>query len=507
MFATTRRGRALTGSGEAPVRVAGWRLSLFLDPAMPRAGRPNASDVSVLTSARLLREPVAGGGTSSGPVDRVRRYDPLTMADPTIPLSEYASRRAAVLRSLGSAVGVVFAGDADASLEAPYKPHPHFAYLAGIVDEPGAILLLDQSNPVPERRVMLFLKPLNPEVERWDGLREPIGAALREACGIETIFRTAAFPRFLLEAVKRAKRMACLHPLATHVSPVSPDLEVFQKLAQRVPGAGIDDRSELLSQMRAVKSAAEVDVIRRAIEITAVGFEAAMRGLRAGMNEFDLQEVVEHAYRTNGARGTAFRTIAGGGINSTVLHYHDNDQELRDGELVCLDSGARFGMYGADITRTLPVSGRFTPRQREVYEVVLKALKAAVAATREGARISDIDKVARDVIRRAGYGDAFVHGIGHHLGLETHDTSPDAPLKAGAVITIEPGIYLPEERIGIRIEDDVLVGRKGATVLSEAIPREAEDIERVMAGEGPRTVRRPAATSSRRGRTVRAARS
>ncbi|MCA9286684.1 MAG: aminopeptidase P family protein, partial [Phycisphaerales bacterium] len=354
----------------------------------------------------------------------------------------------------------------------------------GITDEPGAALLLDQSNPVATRRAMLFLRPLNPEVEKWDGYRETIGAALRAACGIEAVFRTNLLPRMLGEAVKRSKRVACLHPLAAYTAPVSSDLDVFQKLAQRVPGLSIEDRSELLPQLRSVKSAAELEMIRRAISITAVGFAEAMRTVRPGLNEFDVQETIEHAYRSNGARALAFRTIAGAGFNSTVLHYHANDQELRDGDLVCIDSGARFGGYAADITRTVPVSGTFTPRQREVYEIVLKAMKAAIAAAKEGVRNSDIDKAARDVIKRAGYGDYFIHGIGHHLGLETHDANPDMPLKAGSVMTIEPGIYIPEERIGIRIEDDIVIGRRGATVLSEAIPREADDIERAMAGAG-----------------------
>ncbi|MFO0874016.1 MAG: Xaa-Pro peptidase family protein [Phycisphaerales bacterium] len=425
----------------------------------------------------------------------------------SIPSTEFAARRAALVSSLRNAVGLVFAGDYDPHLTTPYRPHAHFEYLTGIVDEPGAILLLDPLHPVAARRAMLFLKPLNPEMEQWDGLRDPIGAELRRRTGIETIFRTTALPRWLLESTRRARRFACLHPLAAHTAPIPPDLELFRKVAERIPGGVIEDRSMLLAQMRARKSRAEVAMIQRAIDITAVGFDAVMRALATGperiRSEFEVQSLIERTYQDNGARDLAFRTIAGGGVNSTVLHYHANDQPLRDGDLICLDSGARFAGYSADITRTLPVNGRFTARQRDVYEVVLAAQRAAIKATRAGTTIMEIDAAARKVIEDAGFGDGFIHGIGHHLGLETHDVSPDAPLPVGAVITIEPGIYLPKERLGVRIEDDVLVGARTSTVLSSLIPKTVEEIESVMSGTqraGARRVTRSKPAPKRRGK-------
>jgi len=402
------------------------------------------------------------------------------VTETAIPLVEYAQRRARVLSALRSAVGVVFAGEADPSLHAPWRPHPHFEYLTGIVDEPGAILLLDPLHPLPARRTMLFLKPLNPELEQWDGLRDTLGAALRERVGIATIFRTSGFARWLNEASQRARRLACLHPIAPHTAPVSPDLELFRKVAERLPGAAIEDQSQLLPRLRAVKSRAERACIQKAVDITGAGFDAVMRSLKPGQNEFEVQALIEHTYRLHGARSLAFRTIAGGGINSTVLHYHANDQPLREGDLLCVDSGASIGGYSADITRTLPVSGRFTPRQREVYEVVLAAQRAAIKAARAGVSLMAVDAAARRVIDAAGLGDGFIHGIGHHLGLETHDASPDAPLAADAVITIEPGVYLPREGFGIRIEDDVVVGRRSALVLSSLIPKSIEEIEGIM---------------------------
>jgi Xaa-Pro aminopeptidase len=403
-----------------------------------------------------------------------------TEAPPVIDAAEFAQRRERVLKALDGSVGLVLAGDADANLHHPFQAHPNFSYLTGIGDEPGAALLLDPRNPNPARRVQLFLRPLNPEREKWDGFRFEIGAELRERTGIATIFRSNMLSMQLLDAARRARALSLLMPLATHTAPVSGDLEIFRRVCERVPGCGIVDRSQLLASMRARKSAAEIACIEHAGRITGLGFHVAMATLQPGMNEFDLQRNVEEAYREGGARDLAFRTIAGGGFNSTVLHYHANDQRLESGDLVCLDSGAKWCGYSADVTRTLPVSGRFTPRQRDIYELVLKAQEAAIRACRPGRRLHEIDEAGRAVIRKAGFADAFPHGMGHHLGLETHDANPDEPVAEGAVVTIEPGIYLPLEHIGIRIEDDVLVTRRGPRVLTQHIPKSVSDIERLM---------------------------
>jgi len=398
-----------------------------------------------------------------------------------IALAEYASRRESVLKALKDSVALVFAGDMDASLHGDFRAHPHFQYLTGITDEAGAVLLLDPLNPVEARRVILFLKPLNPELEKWDGFREEISSKLKTKYGVGTIMRTTAFARFLLEATKRAKWFALLHPLAAHTAPVSPDLDVFRRSAERIPGSSFVDHTQLLAVMRAAKSKSELALMQRAADITAKGYDAVLRGLKPGITEFDVQELAEHGYRTNGARKPAYGTIAGGAFNATVLHYHANREPLKDGDVILIDSGAEYMGYACDVTRTFPVNGKFTPRQREIYEIVLEAQLAAIAATKAGTTFAAIDKAARDVITKAGYGDAYFHGTGHHLGLEVHDITPEGPVPENAVITIEPGIYLPNENFGIRIEDDILVTKKaGGVNLTAAIPKTVAEIERAM---------------------------
>jgi len=295
--------------------------------------------------------------------------------------------------------------------------------------------------------------------------------------------RTTAFARFLLEATKRAKRFALLHPLAAHTAPVSPDLDVFRKAAERIPGSSFVDHTQLLAVMRAAKCPREIELMQRAADITAKGYEAALAGIRPGVTEFDVQEMLEHGYRANGSRKPAYGTIAGGAFNATVLHYHGNREVLHDGEVILIDSGAEYMGYACDVTRTFPVNGKFTARQREIYAIVLEAQLAAIAATKAGTTFAAIDKAARDVITKAGYGDAYFHGTGHHLGLEVHDITPEGPLPENAVITIEPGIYLPDEKLGVRIEDDILVTKKaGGVNLTAAIPKTVADIERAMRG-------------------------
>ncbi len=403
-----------------------------------------------------------------------------TKSPPEMPLTEYAARRRKVRAQLKKSIGVIFAGRPLDHLHDDFRPHPHFEYLTGITDEPEAVLVLDPANPVEARREMLFLRPLNPEVEKWDGYRLEVSAKLREKTGFKAIFRTSHLPRFLGAAAKRAKSLACLHDFARYDQPISPDLELFGKLEARIPGLSIEDQTDLVPALRGSKSSHEVKMIEYAIDITAEGFNAAFKSVKPGMNEYELQESIEHAYRRRGARRTAFNTIAGSGINSTVLHYRANDQTIEDGALICIDSGAVWGGYSADITRTIPASGRFTARQREVYEVVLSAQEAAIKACKPGATLTEIDRAARAVITKAGYGDFFIHSIGHHLGLETHDHAPDGPLKAGAVVTIEPGIYLPEEAIGIRIEDDILITKGGSRNLSKQVPKTVREVEETM---------------------------
>lgn len=449
--------------GKSP-RAAATRRKVLHEGGTPRrrgAAKPASVDATVVG-----RSAASSGGEG------------LTALSGSIPHGEFMHRRERVLKELGKGVGLVFAGTWD---DHHGEVDPFFFYLTGISTEQGACVLLDPTHEDPSKRVVLFLRPVNPEADRWDGLREEIGAGLRAKHGFRTIMRTTHLPMMLTAAARRSKSLCCLHPFAVYPAAVSEDLATFRKVTERMPGVAIEDRTQVLASMRARKSRAEILAVQRAADITALGFAAAMRTLAPGVGEGAVQRAIEFAYGEAGAQGLAFGSIVGSGLNATVLHYRANNHDTKAGELVVVDSGAKFAGYCADVTRTLPVSGRFTREQRAVYEVVLMAQEAAIAACKPGAPMYKVDAAARAVLESAGLGDYFVHGIGHHLGIKVHDIDPKQPLEPGNIVTIEPGVYIPAKKLGIRIEDDVLITSRGREVMTRAIPKTVEDVERAMA--------------------------
>jgi Xaa-Pro aminopeptidase len=397
-----------------------------------------------------------------------------------IGISEYASRRQKLFKSLNGAAAVVFAGDGAPPLLGKWRPDQNFYYLTAIDNEPGAAVLFDPSADDPKQRIVLFLRPLNLELERWDGYREQIGPELKKRTGFDSVFRSNALPARITNAARRAKKLACLHPFATYPAGVSPDLEAFRKVAERVPGVAIEDKTQLLPKMRSIKSPAELKLMRKAIDATAAGYEATMRMIKPGVNEGQIAQTLEDTYRANGGTGLAYNSIVGAGLNGTVLHYMANDGVVQKGDLLVIDSGAEFMGYASDVTRTFPASGKFTPEQRDVYEIVLKSQVAAIKVVGPGVKMFEVDAAARNVIDKAGLGHAFIHGVGHQLGMEVHDVTPDGALKEGMIVTIEPGVYLPEEKMGVRIEDDILVTKRGSENLTSMIPKTVKDVEARM---------------------------
>jgi len=397
--------------------------------------------------------------------------------DKAIKVSEYQARRKKISSVLKDAVGVVFAGAGAPPLRGEWFPDMNFRYLSGIANEPGAVILFDPKNPNPKRRTTLFLQPVNPEMDVWDGYRDHISQELRDRYGFDTVMRTNALPRFLSEAARRTKKLACLHPTAAYTQPITPDLEIFQKIAARTPGCSIVDMSDAIINLRLVKSPAEIKQIQSAIKATHNGLNALMGKLKPGVGERELHNALVGGFAEAGSIRNAFDPIVGSGYNATILHYKENTGVCNDGDLIVVDSGAEINGYASDITRTVPVNGKYTKEQAKLYNLVLKSQQAAIRAVKPGATMAQVDEASRKVIRDAGYGDQYLHGVGHHLGLETHDPSPDVKLKAGMVVTIEPGLYLQDKSIGIRIEDDILVTEKGYKNLSSMIPKTVSEVE------------------------------
>lgn len=394
----------------------------------------------------------------------------------------FKARRLALMESLDGGVAVLYGKEgitSDVGVGGLIQDSD-FYYLTGISDSGAALILAPGEHIYKE---ILYLQPRNPEVENWDGRRPPLGDALETATGFEEVRRTGRLPGDLSAMLQRSKKAVFLGPIVGATSEKPRSLTILQDAQSRVPGTSLENRANLIPDMRRIKEDREIEWIRQAVNVTGEGIKAAMQGIEPGMLEFQLQSIVEHAYEMNGAQFLGFSTISASGPNATVLHYQVNDQPIQASGLFLLDTGAAWQHYSADVTRTFPVNGTFSPRERELYELVLKASDAAIEKVQVGADYyNDVHLTAKGVLDEAGYGEYFIHGTGHYLGLDVHDAGNyDLPLEAGVVITVEPGIYIAEEGIGIRIEDDILVTKNGPVVLSRHIPRTVEEIEKAMA--------------------------
>lgn len=394
------------------------------------------------------------------------------------PPDVFRARRQRLMEMMGGGVGLIFSA-ASLSFDGPVggggRQDSDFAYLTGIHDEAGAALLLAPG----ERRYkeFLFLAGRNPDVERWDGERLMLGQSVRERTGFERVSRSGSVGARLVDLAGRAPRLHYLGPIAAPSAPVPPALALYQQVTARLPGASIVNSSGLIAAMRRVKEPVELALIRRAISATERGLRAGMAAVRPGMREFELKRIMESEFVAGGATGLAFPSIVGAGRNGAVAHYTGSDAVIGADDLIVVDVGAEVGHYAADITRTFPASGRFSHEQRAVYQTVFQAQEEAMRRLRAGALHEDLSSAATDVIRAAGHGDDYIHGLGHGIGLEVHDPEDlSQPIPAGAVLTIEPGIYL-HGRFGVRIEDDFLVTARGYEHLSAGVPRAIDAVE------------------------------
>ena len=281
-------------------------------------------------------------------------------------------------------------------------------------------------------------------------------------------------------------------------APLSADEQWINAARDRGATFTVKPASPLFGALRPVKSADEISTLKIAAEITAAAQREAMRSAAPGMFEYQIQSIIEHVFTINGAPRPGFATIVGSGKNSCILHWSTNDRKTEPGDVVVMDIGAEYNMYTADITRTIPISGIFTKRQRDVYEVVLKANEAAIAMVAPAVNMADINAKVNEVLAegliglglindRSGLRQYYTHGLSHSVGLQVHDlggANTVGVLKPGMVISIEPGLYIPAENLGVRIEDDVLVTENGREVITAGAPKSVADVEKLMKEPG-----------------------
>ncbi len=421
------------------------------------------------------------------------------------PWPVFEDRRARLAERLADGVTVVF-GFAElegSSLRSAFRQDNNFYYLTGW-NEPGAILMLvppmkEKQSPVYEQvsrmpRQILFLPARNPRQERWNGPRlGPYDENLAEKTGFPVVRGTEVFDGELAKAVAGFGRIYTVLPRGRAADRDRESARV-QSLEKIAPLAEISDGRSAITALRMVKSPGEIELIQKATDASIAAHLAAWKRTKPGLHEYQVSAAMLGTMLERGCERPAYAPIVGAGFNSTVLHYADNSARMDAGQVLLMDVGGEYSLYATDITRTIPVGGVFAPRQREIYEIVLGAQKAALAAVKPGMTLArtgpnSLHQIAYQHINTHGkdrqgnpLGKYFIHGLSHHVGLEVHDpANPDTPLAAGMVFTLEPGIYIPEENLGVRIEDMVLVTENGGKLLSGALPREAAEVERVMA--------------------------
>lgn len=386
------------------------------------------------------------------------------------PVEDLRERRSRLLAAVPEGLVIVEAGDDDGDVDDHAEVSRDFFYLTGI-EVPGAKLLLEKrGDSVTE---VLFLPARDESWERWHGPRLAPGEAARRRTGVDSTTSLDRYDGRLHRALVRTGVVYLDYREARPGEELGAGLRTIADLRRRYPRiARFLPLHEIVHPLRQIKSPYEIDMLRAAASITGDALRRAIGGARPGMYEYGVQGIVEGTFLEYGARGPGFLPIVGSGPNSCVLHYSKSRRRMERGDVLLMDIGADVRGYTADITRTIVVGAAPTERQRHVYGIVLRAQEAGIAAVRPGATIGDINRAVREVFREEGCVEHLLHGVSHHVGLDVHDVRPLSELAPGMVITVEPGLYFPDENLGIRIEDMVLVTASGSEVLSASIPKE-----------------------------------
>ncbi|MFQ5649007.1 MAG: aminopeptidase P N-terminal domain-containing protein [bacterium] len=425
---------------------------------------------------------------------------------PGISAATYARRRAAVLEMMPDSSVAIFHAAASKTrlndVEYEYRQENNLFYLTGLRDPNTALILVRGGVEIDGQasQEIIFVPEKTPSWARLEG-RMVTAEEAGTIAGLATVKSYAEFRETVMRVLSGKKTafyaypVEFLHDRLTGKRYFISD-QARESLREEYPALEVKSPNRFLMKLRQIKSEEEVVLLQKAIDITCEAHLEAMRRATPGMYEYQLEAVIEYVFKHLGAESPAFPSIVGSGPNSTVLHHWKNRRQTADGDLVVVDIGAEYSGYAADVTRTIPVNGRFSPEQRKIYEIVLRAQNAALSAVKPGVPFGEIHRVARKIIEDAGYGAYFKHGTSHYLGLDTHDAGDHGPLQPGMVITVEPGIYIRQGalldhaywNIGVRIEDDVLVTDDGHQLLSEKAPREMAAIEQLMRQEGKWTI-------------------
>ena len=422
------------------------------------------------------------------------------------PNSVYAERRAKLASHAdGPIVLWGFTGREEVSQAYLFSQEENFYYLTGHNEEGAGLLILPapkDGEPANGPREILFLPAKNPQKEKWNGVRmSPSDPGIEARTGFVAVKLFDSDFRFVVDNLaKTFPNFYTILPYQKELGGYPHEKAVIDWLQLAAPQAKLKDIRAQIGALRQIKSPGEIVFLKKAIDLSVDSHLEAMKLMHPGLYEYQVAAKMVEIHAWNGSEAEGYAPIVGAGPNSTALHYDKLSRKIEDGDIVVLDVGAQYSGYSADITRTLPANGKFTARQREIYDIVLGAQNAAIDALKPGIDYcakgdKSVYKLAHNYINSHGkdlhgksLGPYFIHGLGHHIGLNVHDPGEYcAPLQPGMVVTVEPGIYIPEENLGVRIEDDVLITESGHKLLSDRLPRDPVQIERIMAAAEQRS--------------------
>jgi Xaa-Pro aminopeptidase len=418
------------------------------------------------------------------------------------PNSVYAERRAKLAAQVdGPVILWGFTGREESSQTYIFEQEENFYYLTGHNEEGAGLILLPaapKGDSANLEREILFLPARNSQKEKWNGIRmSPADPGIEARTGFVTVKLFESGFRSMVEILaKTFPNFYTILPYEKELGGYPHEKAVVEWLQLAASQAKLKDIRAQIGALRQIKSPGEIAFLKQAVDLSLDAHLEAMKMMRPGLYEYQIAAKMVEIHAMGGSEAEGYAPIVGAGPNSTALHYDRLSRKIEDGDIVVLDVAAQYSGYSADITRTLPANGKFTPRQREIYGIVLGAQNAAIAALKPGMDFcskgdKNVQKIAYNYINSHGkdlYGKSlgtyFIHGLGHHLGLNVHDGGDHCtPFQPGMVITIEPGIYIPEEQVGVRIEDDVLITESGYKLLSARLPRDPDEIEKIMAAE------------------------
>ena len=420
------------------------------------------------------------------------------------PNSAYAERRAKIAAQAdGPVVLWGFTGHEEVSQAYVFTQEDNFYYLTGHNEEGAGLLILPaskpgsaaNSDPLDGIREILFLPAKDPAKERWNGVRmSPSDPGIEALSGFAVVKPFSEMRATVEKLTKTYPTLCTILPYEKELGGYPHEKSVVDWLQLIAPQDKLKDVRQAIYALREIKSPGEIAFLTTAIDLSLDAHLAAMKMMRPGLYEYQIAAKMVEVHAMGGSEAEGYAPIVGAGPNSVALHYDKLSRKIEDGDIVVLDVGAQFAGYSADITRTLPANGKFTARQREIYDIVLGAQNAAMAAIKPGANLckkgdQSLYKISYDYINSHGkdihgksLGQYYIHGLGHDIGLDVHDPGQYCePLRPGMVVTMEPGIYIPEENLGVRIEDDVLITETGYKLLSQRLPRDPVEIEKIMA--------------------------